>query len=117
MALAGPWKHIVKVTTDGEVVRLFHIDCPSPQPEEKGFIIPIHRFLETIYQCRQVLKPLSEAGYHLVRSYQISLPTVTLHILLTATPKHCLPTICNISFKTIFTSRSQSMSSDMILEA
>ena len=67
MSLSNPWKQtIVQVTTDGEDVRLFHIDCPSAQNEEKSVILLIHGFPETSYQFRHVLRPLSEAGYRVI---------------------------------------------------
>ncbi|KAE9377292.1 alpha/beta-hydrolase [Stipitochalara longipes BDJ] len=67
MSLSSSWKQtIAQVTTDGEDARLFHIDCPSTQKEEKGAILLIHGFPETSYQFRHVLEPLSEAGYRLI---------------------------------------------------
>lgn len=65
--MSGPREHIATVETDGQDVRLFHIDYPSRgQSGEKGVILLIHGFPETSYQYRHVLKPLSDAGYRLV---------------------------------------------------
>jgi pimeloyl-ACP methyl ester carboxylesterase len=98
MSLNGPWKqHIAKVTTADEDVRLFHIDCPSAQPNEKSVILLIHDFPETSCQFWHVLKPLSGAGYCLV------VPDTTGHGNSSHPPhsytKHYLPTICTASFK------------------
>ncbi|KUJ20594.1 alpha/beta-hydrolase [Mollisia scopiformis] len=63
----GPREHIATVTTDGQDVRLFHIDYPQRgQFREKGVILLIHGFPETSHQYRHVLEPLSNVGYRLI---------------------------------------------------
>ena len=56
-----------QVQCEDEQVRIYYVESLPRQPKQKkGTILLIHGFPETSYQFRHVMKPLAEAGYHVI---------------------------------------------------